>query len=473
MTRPRQLLAVLLAVLAIASAGPVSNAQTPLPPATREASSGDTLAGAVEQVQVSASVADTDIAGRLERIFAATGRYESTGVSVRDGVVSLRGTAASEEDRKWAGDLARNTEGVAAVLNRIEVTRPSVWDFQPAIAGMRDLARSVVRAIPFILLAIVILIVTVIVARLTTRLARNTLRNRTSSPLLRDVTARGIGFLVFLAGLFVVFKVAGLTTIALTVVGGTGVLGIILGIAFREISENLLASVFLSVQRPFRNGDLIEIEGMTGYVQRLMTRATVLMTLDGNHVQIPNATVYRSIIRNYTSNPNRREDFVVGIGYDDSVADAQQAAMKVILEHPAVLKDPEPWVLVEDLGRATVNLRVYFWIDGSQHSWLKVRSSLIRLVKRAFQEQGISMPDEARELIFPQGVPVILNDGGSTGHTKPAVQQRAPVEEADNVATQAEGDLRSDAAEISEQARTSRVPEEGADLLDPNGSSNT
>ncbi len=473
MTLRRQFLSALLAVLAIANAGPVLQAQQPSPPAARATSPGDTLAGAIEQVQVSASVADPDIARRLERILAATGRYASGGVTVRDGVVSLRGTAANEDDRKWAGDLARNTEGVAAVLNRIEVTRPSVWDFQPAIAGMKDLARSVVRATPFVLLAVLILVVSVIVARLTTRIARKTLRNRTSSPLLRDVTARGIGFLVFLGGLFIVFKVAGLTTIALTVVGGTGILGIILGIAFREISENLLASVFLSVQRPFRNGDLIEIEGMTGYVQRLMTRATVLMTLDGNHVQIPNATVYRSIIRNYTSNPNRREEFVVGIGYDDSVADAQQVAMKVISEHPAVLKDPEPWVLVDDLGRATVNLRVYFWIDGSQHSWLKVRSSLIRLVKRAFQEQGISMPDEARELIFPQGVPVILNDGTSAGHPPSPIRQRAPLQEPENVATQAEGDLRSDAAEISEQARTSRVPEEGADLLDPNGSANT
>jgi small-conductance mechanosensitive channel len=63
-------------------------------------------------------------------------------------------------------------------------------------------------------------------------------------------------------------------------------------------------------------------------------------------------------------------------------------------------------VLVESLGAATVNLRIYVWLDGTEHSWLKVKSSVIRLIKRAFQAANISMPDEARELVFPQGVPV-------------------------------------------------------------------
>ncbi len=190
--------------------------------------------------------------------------------------------------------------------------------------------------------------------------------------------------------------------------GGTGLLGIVLGIAFRDITENLLASIFLSVQNPFRNGDLIEIAGITGFVQMLTIRATVLMTPDGNHVQIPNATVYKNSIHNYTSNPNRRAEFTVGIGYDDGILTAQEVVLKILAEHPAILKDPEPLVLVDNLGKSTVDLRIYFWLDGRQHSLLKVKSSVIRLVKRGFQEAGISMPDEAREIIFPDGVAVRL-----------------------------------------------------------------
>ncbi len=220
--------------------------------------------------------------------------------------------------------------------------------------------------------------------------------------------------LVFLLGTYIVLRVSGLTQLALTVVGGTGLIGLAVGIAFRDITENFLASIFLSMQRPFETGDLVEVSGVTGYVQQLNMRTTVVMTLDGNLVQIPNATVYKSNVRNFTGNANRREDFVVGIGYDDSINEAQEVARKVLGEHPAVLKDPEPSVLADSLGKATVNLRVYFWLNGREHSWLKVRSSVIRLVKLAFQENGISMPDEAREVVFPQGVPVAMLNGDAT-----------------------------------------------------------
>ena len=235
--------------------------------------------------------------------------------------------------------------------------------------------------------------------------------------LLLNVIARAAGVFVFLIGIYIVLRVAGLTQLALSVVGGTGLIGLAFGIAFRDITENFLASIFLSMQRPFQTGDLVEVAGVTGYVQQLNIRTTIVMTLDGNVVQIPNATVYKSNLRNFTTNSNRREDFVVGIGYDDSINEAQEIARKVLADHPAVLNDPEPSVLADSLGRSTVNLRVYFWLNGREHSWLKVRSSVIRLVKIAFQEHGISMPDESREVVFPHGVPVTMLEANSKSMT--------------------------------------------------------
>src|SRR5690606_25763918 len=102
--------------------------------------------------------------------------------------------------------------------------------------------------------------------------------------------------------------------------------------------------------------DLVEISGVTGYVQQLNMRATVLMSLDGNLVQIPNASVYKSCLRNFTTNANRREDFVVGIGYEDSINDAQEIARRVLEAHPAVLAGREPSVLPDSVGRSTVPL---------------------------------------------------------------------------------------------------------------------
>ena len=188
------------------------------------------------------------------------------------------------------------------------------------------------------------------------------------------------------------------------------------------------------------------------------------MTLDGNLVQIPNATVYKNNLRNFTTNSNRREDFVVGIGYDDSIDEAQEIALAVLMEHPAVLDDPAPSVLADSLGKATVNLRIYFWINGREHSWLKVRSSLIRLVKRAFQTHGISMPDEAREVVFPQGVPVARIDAQAT--QTQSSRKRAPEEEPDKPSTKAEAGLSSEADVIEGQARQAKPLREEENLLD-------
>ena len=252
--------------------------------------------------------------------------------------------------------------------------------------------------------------------------------------------------------------------------GGTGLIGLVIGFAFRDIAENFLASILISMQRPFKGGDLIEVAGFKGYVQSVNTRSTLLMQIDGNHVQIPNATIYKGTIVNFTANPRSRFEFTVGIGYDDSISEAQAVAMKVLEGHPAVMKDPEPLVLVDALGAATINLVVLFWVDISKYSGQKVRSAVIRLTKRAFDHAGISMPDEAREVVFPKGVPVHMVGTGEDGSAAVPVSRPAPVpprHEADESdVTNAEGGLENDAEDIERQARTAREPEAGQNLLE-------
>jgi small conductance mechanosensitive channel len=324
--------------------------------------------------------------------------------------------------------------------------------------------KRIIRGLPFFAFAFVVLGVAWLTARLFAAYTRKLLRLRKVHPLLSDVMARGIGLFCLLLGLYFVLKLLGLSTIALTILGGTGLLGIILGIAFRDITENLLASILLSVQSPFRNNDLIEIEGITGYVQALTIRATILISLEGYQVQIPNATVYKSNIFNYTSNPNRREDFIVGIGYDETISHAQKAALCVLEKHPAILADPEPSVLVENLASTTVNLRVFFWIDSSQYNWRKVKSSVIRLVKRAFQDEGIKMPGNEVELNFLNDLSVILPE---QKNKKPRAKKKNHKrhKESEHIITDAEGKLSSEMEEIQKQARLSRPIDRDENLL--------
>ena len=182
-------------------------------------------------------------------------------------------------------------------------------------------------------------------------------------------------------------------------------------------------------------------------------------------MQIPNATVFKSTIKNYSSTPNRRAEFTVGTGYDSSTIKAQTLIAKVLKEHPAVLDAPEPLVLVEELGAATVNLRVYYWFDSATYSPAKINSALLRLTKNVLLKGGIELLDPAREVVFPKGVPIVHMESAkkskltSEGHTG-----ATPPEEETAAATIREGNLSNEVTEVRERSK-GNVPEASENLL--------
>src|SRR5579872_892869 len=434
------------------------------PPGAAPVAGVETTPKLPSKVDVEPVARDSEIQERLLRILKATGWFTDPQAEVRDGVVSLSGTTQTEDFKRWAGDLANNTQDVAAVVNRIQVRQSSIWDLAPARAELRALWTKLIASLPYIGIAVIVLIFAWWASRSATSIARRFSEQRIGAPLLRDVFARATGVVVLLTGVYFVLHVSGLTRIAVTVVGGTGLLGLIIGIAFHDITENFLASLFLALQQPFQPGDLVTIAEQTGFVHSLTTRTTILMTLDGNHIQIPNSTVYKSTIQNFASNPNRRESFLVGIGYAEDVAKAQSIALQVLKDHPAVLGDPQPWVLVDSLGSAAVTLRVYFWMNGREHSWLPVKSSVIRLLKVAFDKHEISIPFEARS-----GLSQSTNDensgNGRSRHGADALARDRTSSPALAVFTEAEGDLRSQAEEIHRQSEQLCLPETEHNLL--------
>lgn len=422
-----------------------------------------------QRVEVQAASSDQEIDQRLTRILHATDWFPDIAIAVEEGVVLLDGQSESVEHRAWAGELARNTSDVVAVVNRIRVVERSPWDFSPAFTELQNLWGKSLQQLPRLGFALLLLIVVLGVGKLFTSGIRRLIALRLK-PLLRDMVTRILSIALLLVGLYLVLRVAGLSGLAATILGGTGIAGLVAGIAFRDILENYLASLLISIRNPFHLGDLVEIAGHTGIVLRVTTRGTVLMNLDGNHVQVPNATVYKSIIRNYSANPNRRDFFEVGIGFDNEPSFAQEVAMEVLNNHPAVLKDPESLVLVDRLGASTVNLLVYFWYNGSVYNGFKVKSSLIRSVKKAFENENISMPDEAREVIFPDGVAVQMLD--ATRGPAASKEEKKPLAEIapEIVTSEAEGDLVSEEQQLHEQAKAARIPEEGSSILEEKSS---
>ncbi|WP_299831166.1 mechanosensitive ion channel family protein [uncultured Roseobacter sp.] len=418
-----------------------------------------------QTVALEPTASDVTIAERVESIFEATGWFINPVVRVQEGVAFLDGTVALADHRTWARDLAAKTDGVVAVVNRLEVEQKVSWSLDPARRELRNFMQQTIVAMPLVLLSLFILPLSWMLARLVSRIARWMMGSRIQSPFLKDIIARTISFPVFLLGLYLVLQIAGLTQLALSVMGGAGVLGIVIGFAFRDIAENFLASLLLSIRQPFRRGDWIRVDGQEGLVQSMNTRSTVLISGEGNHIQIPNSAVFKNTIENFSAAAKRRDTFDVGIGYDASVVQVQQIITDLLNENDMIYDDPHPMVLVDSLGASTVNVKVYYWYDFSKLSPLKLKSALLRQAKKALTEGGVSMPDEAREVIFPQGIPIKNASDGEDAAGATPVQTEAPAQLPHEPAhSSLDADLANEAEDLQQQA-TTRVEEGEEDLL--------
>ncbi|WP_136442742.1 mechanosensitive ion channel family protein [Pacificoceanicola onchidii] len=416
-----------------------------------------------QTVAVEGGVRDEQIERRLRNIIESSGWYSDVDVEVEDGIVFLDGSTDSAKRQEWVRDLAAKTDGVVAVVNRIRLNARVKFTLAPAMTELRALRDQAVAAAPSVLVAVLILPLAFFLSSIVARLANWGLTDRIKTPILRDITVRLISLPVFLIGLYIVLQVAGLTKLAVSLIGGAGIFGIVIGFAFRDIAENFLASLLLSLRQPFRRGDFVDVAGFQGVVHSMNTRSTVLVSPEGNHIQIPNASVFKSTIENYTASATRRGSFAVGIGYDGAISEAQDIILDTLLGHEAVLHDPEPMVLADGLGDSTVNITVYYWFDGTEFSPLKLRSALIRRVKKTLMEAGVSMPDPAREVIFPDGLPLPVSGEASVG-TPPRVAAPHPVvEEAET--SHAEDDLSNEVEALEDQMAAEVEGDKEDDLL--------
>lgn len=430
----------------------------------------DASAVANKEIAVKDVADDQAIQRRIKNILVKSGWFENVSVEVREGIVILSGVTSDAAYKRWAESVAHQTVDVVAVVNRIAIASEGEWDFTPALDVSAQLWRKFVASLPLIALSLLILLITWFVSRTFRRTLDSMFERRIASSMLRSIVARVLALPVVLLGLYLVLAVTGLGRLAATILGGTGILGLVIGIAFRDITENFLASILISIQRPFRLGDHIKVLEFDGFVQAVTTRGTILMSLDGNHVQIPNATIYKQAIINYTANPNMALAFEVGIGYDCSISFAQNIAMKVLREHPAVLAIPEPLVLTELLGASTITMKVIFWVDGTQHSVIKVKSAIMRMIKSAYMSNNISMPDGDREIVFPEGIPVsapqeLRSLAGADLHSQREPDAPASASGDDCVASDSEGALASEAGEINRQATESVLGENETNIL--------
>jgi small-conductance mechanosensitive channel len=271
--------------------------------------------------------------------------------------------------------------------------------FQTALGQVEGKLVQLVAAAPLLLVAATIVLLAAWLGRVLSRRGP-WLRLHSHNPYMDGLVRRIVQTFVLLAGVLVALDLLGATSLVGAVLGSAGVVGLVLGFAFKDIAENYVSGILLSLRRPFSPGDHVVIDTREGKVVALDSRATTLMTLDGSQLRLPNALVFKSVVLNYSVNPKRRFEFSMILDPAESIRRAQGLAMEVISGVEGVLADPAPSSLVQEYAPTGITLRCFGWIDQRGSDLGKVRSEAIRQVTAAYGKAGVQPPRTISHVIL-------------------------------------------------------------------------
>jgi small-conductance mechanosensitive channel len=373
---------------------------------------------------------DAATAVRIRDILSELGAYSDVTVSVNSGVVTLRGQVADATQIQNLNDLVSRVDGIVSIKNEVSETTDLVERLDPAIDRLKARVTQLITYLPLALIALSVFAIIVVIGFMIARLRQPWNRlapNAFIAEIFRQIVR--LGFV--LGGLVVALDILGATALLSTILGAAGIIGLAIGFAVKDSVENFIASIMLSIRQPFRPNDAVEINGDVGKVIRLTSRATILLSFDGNHIRIPNATVFKSRIINYSRNRERRFLFEIGVASDADLAAVRTLATDTVCALPFVLKTPEPSVWIDRIGYGAIFFSVTGWVDQTETSLARAKGEALRLVKLAVEAAGIEVPDTTYRIQM-------------LGDDAPAAKPQAPVStqvELTSVTTQADDAL--------------------------------
>ena len=175
-----------------------------------------------------------------------------------------------------------------------------------------------------------------------------------------------------------------------SIITSLGAVGLAISLAVKDSIATLAGGVVILVLKPFNLGDYVEIDGLGGTVREITMFNTVLNTPDNKRISLPNDSVYKAKVVNYSAEPNRRLDLVFTIGYNDDYDKAKALIEKVIQDCPLALDDPAPVVRMSGHGASAIEITTRVWVKNSDYFELQFR--MYEDVKKIFDQNGISIP---------------------------------------------------------------------------------
>ena len=220
-----------------------------------------------------------------------------------------------------------------------------------------------------------------------------------------DVTIRSFldTFLeVILKGLvvLVVLEYVGIKTTGVAALVASA--GVAIGLALQGSLSNFAGGLVILLIRPFNVGDYVEGAGHNGVIEKIGMFYTHMVSVDNKLILVPNGTLANGSIVNYSAKELRRVDLTFGVGYEQDILKVKRVLSNIVEAHDLILKTPEPFIALSNLGDSAINFVVRVWVNNSDY-W-KVHFDLLESVKVAFDNEDISIP-------YPQMDLHIKNEG--------------------------------------------------------------
>ncbi|MCE0801106.1 small-conductance mechanosensitive channel MscS [Buttiauxella sp. A2-C1_F] len=247
-----------------------------------------------------------------------------------------------------------------------------------------------------IVAAIAIIIVGMIVARVVSNTINRVMLARGIDATVADFLSALVRYGIIAFTLIAALGRVGVQTAS--VIAVLGAAGLAIGLALQGSLSNLAAGVLLVTFRPFRAGEYVDLGGIAGTVLNVQIFSTTLRTVDGKIVVVPNGKIIAGNIINFSREPVRRNEFIIGVAYDSDIDQVKQILTDIINSDERVLKDREITVRLNELGPSAINFVVRAWSNSGDLQ--NVYWDVLERVKREFDAQGISFPYPQMDVNF-------------------------------------------------------------------------
>ena len=247
-----------------------------------------------------------------------------------------------------------------------------------------------------IVAAIAIIIVGMIIARMISNTVNKLMRARHIDATVADFLSALVRYGIIAFTLIAALGRVGVQTAS--VIAVLGAAGLAIGLALQGSLSNLAAGVLLVTFRPFRSGEYVDLGGVAGTVLQVQIFSTTLRSADGRIIVVPNGKIIAGNIINFSREPVRRNEFIIGVAYDSDIDLVTKLLTDIIQADDRILKDREMTVRLNELGASSINFVVRVWSNSSDLQ--NVYWDVLEKVKRSFDEHGISSPYPQMDVNF-------------------------------------------------------------------------